>query len=114
MGWFTKVETKNIETTAQPSLEQQYEQNRTELRAFGQQLAAAERAIMEHCRIHKDPRVGFLFCGGNWSVRTRINAMFMGPTLQKLHSNHAALLRERSAKLAEHARLKQQIGLGNF
>jgi len=113
MGWFTKVE-QTTTVIEQPSPRELFEENRNELRTLNQQHAEAEKAIMEHCRIHKDPRVHFLFARGRWTMHARVNAMFSDPILQKLHSNHAALLREQSAKLAEHARLKQEIGLRNF
>jgi hypothetical protein len=107
--WFTKDE-HTITVIEQPSPRELYEENRNELRVLNQQHAEAEKAIMEHCRIHKDPRVHFLFARGRWTMHARVNAMFSDPILQELHSKHAALLRERSAKLAELARLKQLCG----
>ncbi len=110
MAWFTKSAISETVIEPTPTPQEQYEQNRSELRALDQQLAAAERAINEHIRPRKDPRIAFVSQAGKWSMQTRVNAMFMDPTLQRLETNWAALLRKRSATLAEHARLKQLLG----
>jgi hypothetical protein len=105
MAWFTKSEIG--ETVIERTPQEQYEENRNELRMLDQQLAAAERAIIEH---GKDPRVLFIYGNGQLTMRTRINAMNLDPTLQRLEAKHAEILRKRAATLAEHARLKQLCG----
>jgi hypothetical protein len=109
--WFAaKTETVEIQPP-EPTPQERYEQNRTELRALGQELTAAERAIKEH---GKDRRVLFIYGNGQLTMRTRINAMNMAPTLRKLESHCSEIRRQRAAKLVEHARLKKECGLGNF
>jgi hypothetical protein len=106
MCWFTKeIETKTAVAELTPV--EQYEENRNQLRVLDKTLAAAGQAIMEH---GKDPRVLFIYGNGQLTMRTRLNAMTLDPTLQKLEANHAEILRKRTAALAEHARLKQLCG----
>jgi hypothetical protein len=109
MPWFTKP-TENIETAPGLTPLELYEQNRTELRALDQELAAAEKAIVNHTGIHKDARIAFI----NGDVFARINAMSVDPQLQALEGRRADVLRRWSANLAEGARLKKLCGLASY
>ncbi|SRR5258707_90025 len=111
--WFTsQIET--VEPVAQLTPLQQYEENRSELRMLGKELTAAEKAIRQHIGKGKDPRFAFLFRDGNWSMQTRVNAMALDPTLQKLEWNRAEILRKRAVNLSEGARLKKECGLASY
>jgi hypothetical protein len=111
--WFAnQIETAVAEPVLSPL--EKYEENRSELRMLGEELTASEEAIRQHIGKGKDPRFEFLFRDGNWSMQTRVNAMALDPTLQKLEWNRAEILRKRAVNLSEGVRLKKQCGLANY
>ena len=109
MSWFTK--TKIVQTVAQPTALELYEQNLTELHRLNQELAKAEREIVQY---GKDPRILIIRGPAHWTMHAKVNAMSLCPTLQKLEGARAGILRNRAAALAAHARLKQEIGLASY
>ncbi len=113
MSWFTKVETAEVVIQHTPL--ELFEQNRNELRVLDEQLREAEKAIMEHCRVRKDPRVRFIRrSDGIWNMHAALNAATLDPQLQKLDSNRADILRRRGEKLVEHGQLKKAAGLATY
>jgi hypothetical protein len=107
MAWFTKVETKTVETIAQPSALERYERSCRQLSEIGREMKDAEKALVRF----KDPRIAWK----NAEMYARVNAMEMPlPELRECERRWAKLFQAHQQKQDEVQRLKKEAGLASY